>query len=553
MGIPFYFSYIVKNHANIIKKLSQTKIHHETNWSEFDRIRKKGGSNLHVNNLYMDCNSIIYDIVHTMKFDEITESIFVSIIKQVISKIESYIQIVQPDQLVYIAFDGVAPVAKLDQQRDRRFKSAYQSNLSKLVLKTSAVDPFNTAAITPGTPFMHELNRRIQSHFGPPACAARFHVKRIVVSGSDVPGEGEHKLFAHVRDNASSGGCQETHLVYGLDADLIMLSINHLPICPRIYLFRETPEFIRSLDASLEPHAHYYLDIPELTQVITEEMNTGKDKDRSLNRVYDYIFLCFFLGNDFLPHFPAINIRTGGVDKMINAYKATVGSTQAVLYDGQTIHWGQVRLLVEFLVQQEEKYIREEVKLRDKRGRKFWPEKTPEEILIKFENTPTYERDLEKFVDPQKEGWQTRYYQALFQVEITDPIKKDICTNYLEGLEWTMKYYTTGCPDWRWSYKYNYPPLLEDLIHYVPCFEKTFVPVQPENPVSPLVQLSYVLPAASLSMLPEALHKELVRLRPEWYPRECEFYWAFCKYFWESHVDLPSIDMEELEAIVKKI
>jgi 5'-3' exonuclease len=40
MGIPSYFSYIVKNHANIIKKISDYTIQ--------------------VNNLYLDCNSIIY-------------------------------------------------------------------------------------------------------------------------------------------------------------------------------------------------------------------------------------------------------------------------------------------------------------------------------------------------------------------------------------------------------------------------------------------------------------------------------------------------------------
>ena len=67
-----------------------------------------------------------------------------------------------------------------------------------------------------------------------------------------------------------------------------------------------------------------------------------------------------------------------------------------------------------------------------------------------------------------------------------------VCTNYLEALEWTMKYYTVGCADWRWCYNYSYPPLMQDLIHHIPITEKEFVVTQKENPVSELVQLCYV-------------------------------------------------------------
>jgi 5'-3' exoribonuclease 2 len=252
-----------------------------------------------------------------------------------------------------------------------------------------------------------------------------------------------------------------------------------------------------------------------------------------------------------MPHFPSVNIRTGGVDKMINAYKATIGGTSEFITDGKTIYWKNVRKLVKFLADLEEEYLKTETKLRDKRSQFFYPTKTPEETFKKFDAIPTYERELEKFINPFKEKWQQRYYKALFDIEnISEQQKKEICVNYLEGLEWTMKYYTTGCPDWRWTYKYNYPPLLSDLIHFVPYLEKEFVLKKAANPVSELVQLCYVLPRQSLTMLPKKLYASLISKQEDLYRMDCDFAWSYCRYFWEAHVDLPEIDINVLEQFV---
>ena len=495
-----------------------------------------------VNNLYLDSNSIIYDAVRNINTKEpLTSNI---IIGRVIAKIEEYIVLLAPDNLVYIAFDGVAPVAKLEQQRERRYKSWYQGNVMRSIQKKDTDDSWNTTAITPGTVFMKELNTKIRTHFSGNS--------KIIVSTSDEPGEGEHKAFAHIRDNAIAH-MDSTTVIYGLDADLIMLSINHLPICPKIYLFRETPEFIKSIDSSLEPNETYVLDIPELTNIITMHMdNTDEIKLGAKNRVYDYIFLCFFLGNDFLPHFPAINIRTGGIDKILNAYKATIGGTSDVLTDGQTIYWKNVRKVVAFLANQEEEYIKAEMRLRARREKNYYPVDTPEQKYAKFDAIPTYDRELEKYINPSKSHWQSRYYNALFDIDIDEMRRKQICINYLEGLEWTMKYYTVDCPDWRWCYKYNYPPLLSDLIQYIPYFDTTFIKEKPENPVSQLVQLCYVLPRTSLQFLPEALYKKLLQEHGDWYGLDYDFMWAYCRYFWESHVQLPEIEIDELEAFIEQ-
>ena len=157
---------------------------------------------------------------------------------------------------------------------------------------------------------------------------------------------------------------------------------------------------------------------------------------------------------------------------------------------------------------------------------------------------------IEKFINPFKPNWQVRYYKTLFNLDIDDVRKKQICTNYLEGLEWTMKYYTTGCSNWRWCYNYNYPPLFSDLIHYIPYFDTEFIQKLPANPVTDLVQLCYVLPRQSLHFLPEKLYHALLKNHNDWYNTDCDFVWAYCKYFWESHVNLPHIEINELETFV---
>jgi 5'-3' exonuclease len=192
--------------------------------------------------------------------------------------------------------------------------------------------------------------------------------------------------------------------------------------------------------------------------------------------------------------------------------------------------------------------IKNEYIRRDKQAKNmlsYYDSKKDDEKLLLI---PLKDRSIEKFINPYESGWQERYYNALFNIRINDDRRKEICLNYLEGLEWTMKYYSKGCVDWRWSYKYDYPPLLCDLIKYVPYFDTNLLEVKPKNPVSPLVQLSYVLPKSSHYLVHPNIR---ALLKAEWYNDDCSFKWSFCKYFWEAHVCLPEIHISELEVLIK--
>ena len=537
MGIPSYFSYIVKNHPEIIQKFIKGEVS--------------------IDNLYIDPNSIIYDSYHSLNVNE-TKNITKTLIEKVIDKIKSYIDVVSPAKKVIVSFDGVAPVAKLEQQRTRRFKAWFQTTITNNLNKVEE-QPWSTASITPGTSFMKDLNKQITDYF------KKYNLSNpsgptVVVSSSDEPGEGEHKICQYIRMNPIHKN--ETTVIYGLDADLIMLAINHLPLCNQIYLFRETPDFIKSIDSDLEPNHNYLFNIQRLaTNIVTDMQQEVKFSDTDAEqRLYDYIFMCFLLGNDFLPHFPAINIRTGGVDKLLQHYKSTIGQTNKFMVNMKTkqIIWKNVRKLIESLSLQEQTYIIAEHKSRNKRERNYkYGNKEPKPILSEddrvnnvldtIQNIPCTERGIEYFINPERECWEHRYYTQLIHIEPDEDRVKQVCVNYLEGLEWTFKYYISDCPDWRWKYNYHYPPLLTDLVKHIPYFDTTFIQKNNSKPLDQRVQLCYVLPRRNLSLLPYKIYNKLQTHFSSYYPEKADFEWSYCRYFWEAHPKLPEINIKTLE------
>ena len=595
MGIPSYFLQIVKKYKNIIKS-----------------TKSLTGC---VDNFYADCNGIVYDVIRNITFvNKNIDAYETEVIVAVCDKIQSYIDAFQPKERVIIAFDGVAPVAKLNQQRERRYKSwltgelqkrIEKKNASKKAASSSSLPPsvetstfWNTSSITPGTAFMKKLNEHVTTHFK--------SNQRVLVSTSDVCGEGEHKMFQHIRDLADEHK-NKTTIIYGLDADLIMLCLNHLHISERIFLYRETPEFIKSVDNTLDQAADYYIDIPELAQSIIKYMNGMHEQQDQVSakiefqsekcRMFDYIFICFMLGNDFMPHFPALNIRTGGIDTLLDAYRQTIGCSPGeyiICFHEPSldykINWTNYKRFIEYLADREDELVRKEYKRRDRMQQlqgmhstgykggsssgsssgssgsgsnnsfnnkcndvvSEWSNEELPASMDEFNMCPMKYREKEKQINPFTEKWEQRYYSTLFHINITASACKNICLNYLEGLEWTFKYYSSGCIDWRWSYKHHYPPLLKDLCRFIPDTKHhDFLQVMEPRPIRDVVQLCYVLPRPSLQLLPRRVLESLSK-HPNFsfmYATNHHMNWSFCKFFWECHTEMPDLDIRELEEI----
>jgi len=65
---------------------------------------------------------------------------------------------------------------------------------------------------------------------------------------------------------------------------------------------------------------------------------------------------------------------------------------------------------------------------------------------------------------------------------------------------------------------------------------------------SPNVQLAYVLHTAQFELLPEKTQRFLTTRYIDYYKDDADFHWAFCRYFWEAHVNFKPITASMLDS-----
>lgn len=189
---------------------------------------------MQIDNFYLDMNGIIHQCTHANS-DELVHLNEQQMFLRIFKYTDQLYKLIKPKKLMYLAIDSVAPRAKMNQQRGRRFRAAkdreqlirdeYESRTS-----TFKKSSFDSNCITPGTDFMQRLAVAFQLWVDYQMNNDPFWKKNgatVVFSGPDVPGEGEHKIMDKIRFDqaANSSGKPVRHCMYGLDADLIMLGL----------------------------------------------------------------------------------------------------------------------------------------------------------------------------------------------------------------------------------------------------------------------------------------------------------------------------------------
>jgi 5'-3' exonuclease len=437
MGIPYYFVSLIRKHKGILSAVN-TKLHPDVFAIDFNCF-------IHT---YLDDTNPIQSILNALK--------------------ELFDNTCSGKKHTYIAMDGLVPYAKIVQQRYRRFKIPEKTSI------------FDRNQISPETPFMKDLSKHVKTMF-----------PNVIMSDTSEPGEGEHKLLNWM--STIKQGDRRSVMVYGLDADLILLCLmkKDLSLPYSFNLLRETNNSVAEGFSTL---------------------SIWKLNERLEMPIDEYIRLsvmCF--GNDFMPTLGMFSLREGGHERAVQYYKQC-----GVLLDTAE---GRHTFLT-YAAKRETDFLMDAIKKRNK---------SVERCIVPLDG---------------------RFIEERYKLHILDGVEnmKSVVEAYWKTYHWTYEYFTTNTvKDWGWVYPYADSPLVSQIIQYN---EPEIVPLKKPVKLSVTQQLQFILPAVSLKKA-----KKRVVFEDEFYDEETEMRIPWLKrYTWESKPRIslpwnPSLKETEIESL----
>ncbi|CUG06170.1 exoribonuclease 2, putative [Bodo saltans] len=514
---------------------------------------------------------------------------------RIFDQIDKLFRVVRPRKCLVLCIDGVAPRSKMNQQRSRRFRAAQERIESNDIANDCADyivsehklprpqfrERWDHNVITPSTAFMERVGQSIEWF-----CMKKINEDpewrniTVVYSDAHVPGEGEHKIMHYIRGLRAQPGYnpRTSHCIHGMDADLICLGLSTHE--PNFGILRNK----LGDDFQAVPNEFCYFNLTRFREQLKKDFENIKDMD--FERVIDdFVFLCFFVGNDFLPHMPLISIKTKGIEAMLDHYVRCFDDNGYLTKRGEVKFDGVKRFLKSFLAsklevlkkeydgkkraadrakghvkervdkcQKEIEYIAESVssdkateeerQIASNKLLSLYSTIKKEELRFvagRFPLTFSYRKPEDRdayYV--AKFGWSTEDRQR-FEANV-----RQCCAEFLRGMQWVMRYYTKGCPSWEWFYPFHYTPLLQDLA--LNC-DSVNVEMKIGEPLHPVEQLLAVLPRQSVSALPEELHEAVEdpkSVLAKFYPDTFEIDFTEANFSYQGIAQLPFINCVKL-------
>jgi len=543
MGVPGFFKWLLDNK----KKLKSKNLIR-------DNINKK------VKYLMLDTNCLLHpcvkSITDNLKKDnkesreQIEDNIFLLIETRIIDMIDK----VNPE-CIYIAIDGVAPIAKILQQRQRRHRYLYDTKIklkydnlneeldknetNEIVRDDGIIEsriPISSIELTPGTEYMERINERMIDLVKKIGEEKKI---KYIYSSYHVEGEGEHKILQYIRKNIKS---EETIVIYGLDADLLFLALS-LGIEHDLYIMREKAIF-QNKTLEIENEVSYnYVEINELHLMINK-----------LNiKTNDFIMLCYLVGNDFIPGLLTTDIKRNGLDKIISSYE----ESRKIINKDIIEQNKEGKLLINYdlvleifkKLEYTEWGIWKNIN-RDKHEKNDIQRQKDLDKFISGDNMST--ECLEK-IEFSSETEYYNYYLGINDSVIDKSIIKKMVKEYITGMEWCINYYLDDCKSWSWGYNFMIAPLIKDIIKYFPKMIKLendrreLCPVEQLLLAIPIDTYKYVITTELITKIRN--NKEIGYMFPEKYDIDINKE----SLFWKCQVKIPIVEYDEYIKNIKLV
>ena len=458
--------------------------------------------------LCFDFNCLIYRCIRDPSMPSYTRETHdeweKALLKQIEKTVKEVWAVSGKPKKVLLAVDGVVPMAKIRQQRVRRFKSAW---LRKDV-------SWDTNAITPGTHFMESLGAMLKGIN-----------KNWIVSGVDQEGEGEHKIMRWLR--AENLEPQGPVIVYGLDADLILLSmLTGEETGLDLYLLREKQEFGHKGTGEQE---YQFMNIREF------QSRLGLS---GYSMVLNYVGYMSLMGNDFLPHSLTHKLSEDGHDFVMSCMKETLvdssGNVCLTVLKGVFEKWSG---------EEENRLLYMIKKKREQAARGVGKGMAEEEGLPLQWNVEAQFLSGDKLLEQWKDVYWTFLHRSYD--------KEHVCNEYLKGFQWILDYYTGKLVNMSWIFPAWIPPLWSDLAKHLEDQGGTVsLQISGENlRPTPEEQLSMVLPLESWELIRNRTHRMLPILFPQMWPKQFGFVSVGRKWLWECEAQIPVLMVEKIRSV----
>ena len=572
------------------------------------RIRNSSDISL-IDYLFFDLNEIIHEISHS-KTENILYLLKEKDDEEIYSKICEYIkqtiEFINPKNIM-IALDGVSPMAKINGQLcSRAIKGAEKCKEIQEFMAYFNVRElyyFDQNKISPCTDFMINLEEYLKKYFN--ENSSLWLDKKIIISGSNIPGEAENKIMEKIREVKENINdySSKKYCIISNDSDCILYSL--LTHEPNIVLLTRNPDNynydfeFRNDNNLLFNEAIFISCLREYLENEFLQIKTSSNFIFNKERFYDdFVLLCLLLGTDFLPEIMTLDQYGEVYNMILESYKNYIIKNENYLTKNGRINFSRYIDFIKELCLYEEDFIINKFDILKSRwnNKNFYKCSTLKEIYDnKYNNTMNlqnlknlmnsdkafpkkinnvieqemlskdkeYKTNFEnlnftKFVNIYKKNkyeGKKFYYNNKFHLNIEEDAGKinKIILNYLEGLQWILLYYK-GFTNWNWNYYFKYSPFLSDIAEF-DCkeeLEKIYDNISREKgePLSPYIYQSLIFNNNSFDLIPKN-YNSIKTIIKEYYSNEIEI--DNNGFYFLSHMvfNFPLINKETIEKLIE--